>query len=106
MTRDTIDDAAARRYTCSIIGCPSMSASGLPGNRVEANRAGMTATTLSESTRRSVDAGRTTNNSIVENWPCYDPNAYMNFKRTATIVVLGGAFAAWLSAAIAPMHPE
>src|SRR5262245_4515726 len=29
---------------------------------------------------------------------------YMKFKRTATIVVVGGAFAAWLSAAIAPMH--
>jgi len=36
--------AAARRYTCSIIGRPAISASGLPGRRVESNLAGMMAT--------------------------------------------------------------
>ena len=50
MTRETTGDAAARRYTCSIIGRPSMSASGFPGKRVEANRAGMTATTCERKT--------------------------------------------------------
>ena len=34
--------ACARRMTCTIIGSPAMSASGLPGSRVEAMRAGMT----------------------------------------------------------------
>src|SRR6202140_2352134 len=33
--------ACARRSTCTIIGTPSISASGLPGNLVEAMRAGM-----------------------------------------------------------------
>src|SRR5712691_604487 len=33
--------ACARRMTCTIIGTPAMSASGLPGNRVEAMRAGI-----------------------------------------------------------------
>src|SRR5690348_3471860 len=33
--------AKARRHTCTIIGSPAMSASGLPGSRVEAMRAGM-----------------------------------------------------------------
>src|SRR5688572_26138635 len=33
--------AWARRITCTIIGWPAMSASGFPGNRVEAIRAGM-----------------------------------------------------------------
>src|SRR5581483_9793298 len=33
--------AAARRRTCTIIGNPPISASGLPGRRVEASRAGM-----------------------------------------------------------------
>ena len=32
---------AARRSTCTIIGTPAISASGLPGSRVEAMRAGM-----------------------------------------------------------------
>jgi hypothetical protein len=36
MTFDTRDDEDTRRYTCSIIGRPSMSASGFPGKRVEA----------------------------------------------------------------------
>ena len=31
----------ARRITCTIIGTPAISASGLPGSRVEAMRAGM-----------------------------------------------------------------
>src|SRR5207247_1204620 len=44
MTSDRIRDAATRRYTCSIIGRPSRSASALPGSRVEAYRAGMRAT--------------------------------------------------------------
>ena len=33
--------ASARRITCTIIGTPAMSASGLPGSRVEAMRAGI-----------------------------------------------------------------
>ena len=55
---------AGRRARSSVR--PSMSASGLPGNRVEANRAGMTATTSSGrlvSTAKPVDAGCTANNS-------------------------------------------
>src|SRR5262249_23042616 len=38
--------ACARRSTCTIIGSPAMSASGLPGSRVAAMRAGMTMRTL------------------------------------------------------------
>jgi hypothetical protein len=103
MTRETTGDASARRYTCSIIGRPSMSASGLPGNRVEANRAGMTATISSgraESTREPVDAGCTTNNNTDENCACYDPTrVLMNVKRTVVIGVVGCAVAVWLAAA-------
>src|SRR5580692_8721968 len=33
--------ASARRRTCTIIGCPAILASGLPGSRVDAIRAGM-----------------------------------------------------------------
>ena len=36
MTASTLRAAAARRYTCSIIGRPAMSASALPGKRVDA----------------------------------------------------------------------
>jgi hypothetical protein len=34
--------ASARRSTCTIIGCPAISASGLPGSRRAAMRAGIT----------------------------------------------------------------
>ena len=70
-----------------------MSASGLPGNRVEANRAGMTATMSSggtESTVEPVDAGCTTNNSTTAKWRVLRSRGVtMNVKRTATIVVVG-----------------
>src|SRR3954466_12437276 len=36
-----IPAASARRITCTIIGCPAISASGLPGRRVAAMRAGI-----------------------------------------------------------------
>src|SRR5204862_7977627 len=71
MTCVTTGDADARRNTCSIIGRPSRSASGLPGSLVDAYRAGMTATTASGgtvSTFDAVDPGCTTNH----NTPCYD----------------------------------
>ena len=45
MTTPTERAALARRYTCSIIGRPPISASALPGRRVESYRAGMMATT-------------------------------------------------------------
>ena len=84
---DDLRRAAARRrarYTCSIIGRPSRSASALPGSRVEAYRAGMTATTLSggtESTLEPVDAGCTTNNSTTLKSACYDRRSYrMNLE--------------------------
>src|SRR2546427_3113877 len=76
MTCETTGDADARRYTCSIIGRPSMSARALPGSRVDAYLAGMTATMLSggtESTFEPVDAGCTTNNSTPAKCSCYDP---------------------------------
>src|SRR5919107_4207892 len=44
MTRDTHAASAARRYTCSIIGRPAISASALPGSRVDSYLAGMMAT--------------------------------------------------------------
>ncbi len=37
-----IPASSARRMTCTIIGRPAISASGLPGRRVDAMRAGMT----------------------------------------------------------------
>src|SRR5271170_1894215 len=43
----------ARRQTCTIIGSPQMSASGLPGKRMEAMRAGMRTTGLTIRDRES-----------------------------------------------------
>ena len=48
ITRDTDEADAARRYTCSIIGRPAMSASAFPGRRVDWYLAGMTATAESK----------------------------------------------------------
>src|SRR4030081_3529843 len=80
-----------------------MSASGLPGNRVEANRAGMTATICRDrawSTAEPVEAGCTTNNSTTRKSPCYDRGRLlMNVKRVAAICAVGGALAVWLAAA-------
>lgn len=89
-----------------------MSASGLPGNRVEAYRAGMTATMSSggtESTLDPVDAGRTTNNStrpffdVLGSRQRYGPSSVepfvMNTKRVAWLVVGAGAVAVWLAGA-------
>ncbi len=42
ITTERADAAIARRQACSIIGAPPISASGLPGRRSEAMRAGMT----------------------------------------------------------------
>src|ERR1044072_7785879 len=108
ITRDTTGDASARRYTCSIIVRPSISASGLPGNRVEANRAGMTATMSSgsgESTVKAVDAGCTTNNNTdvkhacyIGRWRAFEFRGLpMNVKRTVWISVAGGAVAVWIA---------
>ena len=44
-TRSTPRASLARRHTCAIIGLPAISASALPGSRVEAYRAGMITTT-------------------------------------------------------------
>lgn len=70
-----------------------MSASGLPGKREEANRAGMRATTCSreaESTSTPVDEGCTANHSMNVRAACYDPRWRMNWTRTATLGVCGG----------------
>src|ERR1700753_314770 len=40
-TTGPMQAACARRNTCTIIGAPAISASGLPGNRGEAMRAGV-----------------------------------------------------------------
>src|ERR1700737_2579602 len=40
-TTGPISAATARRQTCTIIGVPAISASGLPGNRVAASREGI-----------------------------------------------------------------
>ena len=93
-----------------------MSASGLPGNRVEANRAGMKATTWSgylESTVNPVDEACTTNH----NTPARSDrdgratinatNGVLNHeghealitKRTVTLVLALGSLAAWFAAA-------
>src|SRR6187401_3567155 len=52
MTREIVVAAAARRYTCSIIGRPAMSASALPGRRLDSYRAGMMATAKTEARER------------------------------------------------------
>ena len=84
-----------------------MFASGLPGKRVEANLAGMTATMFSrepESTVSPVDEGCTTNHSMIVEASCYDPQAPMNWKRIATLAAIGGAFVALLArASVAPL---
>src|SRR5262249_39346264 len=70
-TCETIGEANARRYTCSIIGRPSISASTFPGSLVEPNLAGMTATTCRGnvlSTAAPVDAACTTDNNTTEMW--------------------------------------
>jgi hypothetical protein len=80
MTSDRPRAADTRRYTCSIIGRPSRSARALPGSRVEAYRAGMTATTVrggTESTLEPVDAGCTTNNNTTLKSACYDRWSYV-----------------------------
>ncbi len=80
----------------------------LPGSRVEANRAGMTATMVSggtESTLEPVDAGCTTNNSTTAKVRVLrSRSTSMNLKRTATIVVGGAALAAWLAGAATSNH--
>ena len=55
-TTGPIPAAAARRSTCTIIGSPAMSASGLPGSRVEAMRAGMRMRTSAIAAKPSVRA--------------------------------------------------
>src|SRR4051812_21240527 len=85
-----------------------MSARTLPGSRVDAYRAGMRVTTLSgrtESTSDGVDAGRTTNNSTPENGRATMRRDQMHVKRTATIVLGGGAVAAWLAGAATSNRP-
>src|SRR5439155_20319488 len=81
---------------------PSMLASGLPGNRDEANRAGMTATTSSGravSTAEPVDAGCTVNNSTPKIRRATMSPGSMNVTRTVVLGVSGGALAVWLAAA-------
>src|SRR5436309_15626376 len=79
-----------------------MSARAFPGRRVEAYRAGMTATTLSggtESTLNAVDAGRTTNNNTPPVAAVLRSPVQMTAKQTATIIVAGAVLAAWLAGA-------
>jgi hypothetical protein len=103
MTRDTLAAAAARRYTCSIIGRSPIVASGLPGSRDEANRAGMMATTVEdvlESTEDPVDRGGTANNSTPRKGDVLRSEIVpMTLKRGATILGASAAFAAWLAGA-------
>jgi hypothetical protein len=55
------------------------------------------------STVGPVDAECTSNHSTrVRSDTCYDQAAPMNLKRTASVVIVGGACAAWLAAATAP----
>src|SRR3990170_4217455 len=64
MTDDTERAADVRRYTCSIIGLPPISASALPGSLVDAKRAGMMAITAAEAAPREepgLETGCTTN---------------------------------------------
>ena len=66
ITACTLDAAEARRYTCSIIGRPAMSARIFPGRRVAWNLAGMTARTddsVSVNGRRSTELGCTSNHT-------------------------------------------
>ena len=51
------------------------------------------------STAMSVGAGCTANNSTLQKLTCYDPMTFMNVKRTAQFVLVGGAAAVWLAAA-------
>ena len=50
--------ASARRSTCTIIGTPAISASGLPGRRVEAMRAGIRIGRIRTSASMPCEAGR------------------------------------------------
>src|SRR6187402_2804960 len=102
MTFETIGEACTRRYTCSIIERPSMSASGFPGKRVEANRAGMTAMTCSGgvvSTAEPVDAGCTTNNSTPPGGRVVPSQRLMQMKRMISLGAGGGALAVWFATA-------
>lgn len=80
-----------------------MLARGFPGNRVEPNRAGMTATTSSggtESTAAPADAGCTANNSTRQKRPCYHlASGLMNVKRTLTLGVIVAGVAALVAGA-------
>src|SRR5262249_7626847 len=83
-----------------------MSASGLPGNRVEANRAGIKATTWSgylESTVNPVDEACTANHNTVaraqRDGRATIARVSVITKRTVLLVLVLGALAAWLAAA-------
>src|SRR5438093_9051179 len=83
-----------------------MFARAFPGNRVEANRAGMTATISSggrESTEKSVDAGRTANHNTegpFRQRPCYDRGkTLMNLTRTIAFGAVAGGLAALVAGA-------
>ena len=76
-----------------------MSARGLPGNRVEANRAGMTATTCNgrvKSTLEPVDTGCTANHSTVV---LRSPASPMRLKRIFAFVAIAGGLAALATSA-------
>src|SRR4051812_34747307 len=83
-----------------------MSARALPGNRVEANRAGMTATTCggyAESTVGTVDEGCTANHSTPRQnavlrsdvGGCSAPHILMNIKVAAACALVVGGGAGW-----------
>ena len=96
---DARDDPATRRAAVDVLDHRTAVDVGerLARERVEANRAGMTATTCErrnrESTVEPVDAGCTTNNSTRRSRRARATirgRHPMNLKRTATIVVGGG----------------
>src|SRR4051794_26368160 len=81
-----------------------MSASGLPGKRVEANRAGMKATTCCgnfESTVEPVDEGCTTKYNTPPETAVLRSQRVRRVitKRTIIVVVVLGSLAAWLASA-------
>lgn len=109
-----------------------MSASGLPGKRVEANRAGMTATTCRrepESTASPVDEGCTANHNTIAKCSCYDPTRMqrvqsgprgqrvprvhgeqsrgrIDWTRVAVLAVLGGTLVTLLARASTSPTPS
>src|SRR5215472_16105794 len=95
--------ASARRSTCAIIGSPAMTASGLPGRRVEAMRAGMRTRTLPmrRQPRSLIRVARLAGNRLFLLLPLRSPPAMNSFELNKILGAVLGTCLALLAVHIA-----